>query len=115
MNILLGKCKLFGRSKNSLSVCIPLIVQENLHIQVNQELFTYLENGKIFLETVKRDESTYGIYKDVCFLGMFTARDAGNVLQVSFSTALKEQLGVSVGDYLGYYFEDGKIYFKKYS
>lgn len=116
MEVLLGNTKLSGnkRAKVSLRTSIPLVVQENLHVSEGQELFLYLEEGIVYLETVKRDESSYGIYKDNCFLGSKVLVKHGSVLSFSFASVLRDVLGLSLGDQLGYYFRDGRIFIKKY-
>ena len=36
------------------------------------------------------------------------------MLAFSFANVLREVLMLSIGDYLGYYFSEGRIYIKKY-
>lgn len=116
MKVLLGKSKIGsgGNSTKSIKASIPLVVAENLHVTVGSELFIYLEGSRIYLETVKRDESSYGIYKNACYLGSKSLATQGAVLCFSFAHVLREVLGLSSGDYLGFYYEDGGIYIEKY-
>lgn len=116
MKVLLGKSKVGsgGRSVTSFKASIPLVVAENLHVTVGSELFIYLEGSRIYLETVKRDESSYGIYKEACYLGSKSLATQGAVLCFSFAHVLREVLGLSSGDYLGFYYEEGRIYIEKY-
>jgi len=115
MEVLLGKTKVNGASStNSIKTVIPLVVAENLHIGTGSELFVYLDDGKVCLENSKRDESSFGVRTDVCLLGSKVLKNHGNVLGFSFANILKDVLGLSFGDYMGYYFEDGKIFIKKY-
>lgn len=115
MEVLLGRSKAYGNIKSaSLRASIPLVVQENLHVVEGDEIFLYLEDGLVYIETAKRDSSSYGISKSDCFLGSKVLVPYGAVLGLSFSHVLKEVLGLSVGDFLGYYFKDGRIHIKKY-
>ena len=107
MEVLLGKTKLSGNARTvSMKTTIPLVVQENLHVTEGQEIFLYFKEGRVYLETSKKDESSYGLGKDICFLGSKTLVNQGSVL--------REVLMLSIGDYLGYYFSEGRIYIKKY-
>ena len=115
MEVLLGKTKVNGASStNSIKTVIPLVVAENLHVGDGSELFVYLDEGKVCLENSKRDKSYFGVRTDVCLLGSKQLKSQGNVLGFSFATILRDVLGLSFGDYMGYYFEDGKIFIKKY-
>lgn len=116
MEVLLGKSKINGNgvTTKSLKTSIPLVVAENLHVTVGSELFLYLGDNKVYLETSKRDESSYGIGSNVCYLGSKTLVMSGSVLNFSFAHVLRDVLELSSGDYLGYYFDNGKIYIKKY-
>lgn len=92
MKVLLGKSKVGsgGRSVTSFQASIPLVVAENLHVTVGSELFIYLEGSRIYIETVKRDESSYGIYKEACYLGSKSLATQGAVLCFSFAHVLRE-------------------------
>lgn len=115
MKVLLGKTKLSGNARTvSMKTTIPLVVQENLHVTEGQEIFLYFKEGRVYLETSKKDESSYGLGKDICFLGSKTLVNQGSVLAFSFANVLREVLMLSIGDYLGYYFSEGRIYIKKY-
>ena len=115
MEVLLGKTKVNGTGKtNSIKTVIPLVVAENLHIEEGSELFVYLNNSKVCLENSKREESSFGVSTDVCLLGSKILKSQGNVLGFSFANILRDVLGLSLGDYMGYYFDDGKIFIKKY-
>lgn len=116
MKVLLGKSKVGsgGKSLKTFKASIPLVVAENLHVVAGSYLFIYLEGSRIYLETVKRDASSYGIYKEACYLGSKSLATQGDVLCFSFAHVLREVLGLSSGDYLGFYYEEGRIYIEKY-
>lgn len=116
MKVLLGKSKVGsgGKSLKTFKASIPLVVAENLHVVAGSYLFIYLEGSRIYLETVKRDASSYGIYKEACYLGSKSLATQGAVLCFSFAHVLREVLGLSSGDYLGFYYEEGRIYIEKY-
>ena len=116
MKVLLGKSKVGSSSKlfKSFKASIPLVVAENLHVTIGSELFIYLEGSRIYLETVRHDESSYGIYKEACYLGSKSLSTQGAVLCFSFAHVLRDVLSLSQGDYLGFYYDEGRIYIKKY-
>ena len=116
MKVLLGKSKVGsgGKSLKTFKASIPLVVAENLHVVAGSYLFIYLEGSRIYLETVKRDASSYGIYKEACYLGSKSLATQGAVLCFSFAHVLREVLGLSSGNYLGFYYEEGRIYIEKY-
>ena len=99
MEVFLGKTKVnaTGRNLTTLMTSLPLAVQVNLHITLNQKIFFYFEEGRIYLETVERDESSFGINSNSCFLGSKALKKQGSVLYYSFTSIFRDILGLSRG------------------